>query len=60
MFSAGILWSEAEPDTSGPANVSGCVFEHNNATDGGGIYSAAGYDIIQESRFEGNFAGGGI
>lgn len=59
LFSTGSAWSEAEPDTSGPANTTGCTFEHNNATDGGGIYSAAGYDIIRDCQFEANFAGEG-
>lgn len=51
------MWSEGEPDTYGPANATSCVFENNIATDGGGIYSAAGYDIIRGCRFEANFAG---
>eukprot|EP00903_Cladosiphon_okamuranus_P016944 g15619.t1 len=58
LFSTGSAWSEAEPDTSGPTNTTGCTFQHNNATDGGGIYSAAGYDIIRDCRFEANFATG--
>ncbi len=60
MFSTGTLRTESEPDTSGPAYVTRCVFERNSANDGGGIYSAAGYDVVQDSRFEDNFAGGGI
>ncbi|CAN0183065.1 unnamed protein product [Scytosiphon promiscuus] len=35
-----------------------CVFEGNEAVDGGAIYSAAGYDSITDSRFEGNLAVG--
>lgn len=46
-----------EPDTSGPAKTTNCFFERNTATDGGGIYSAAGFDIIEGSRFEDNLAG---
>lgn len=59
LFSTGSAWSEAEPETSGPTNTTGCTFQHNNATDGGGIYSAAGYDIIRDCRFEANFASEG-
>ena len=49
--------SKEEPDTSGPANTTNCFFERNNATDGGGIYSAAGFDIIEGCWFEENLAG---
>lgn len=57
LFSTGSTWSKNEPDVSGPANTTNCVFERNIATDGGGIYSAAGYDIIRDSWFEANLAG---
>ena len=57
MFSVGSVWSASEPDTSGPANTTDCVFERNIANDGGGIYSAAGYDIIRDCQFHDNFAG---
>lgn len=57
LFSTGSVWSEAEPDTSGPANTTDCVFERNIATEGGGVYSAAGFDIIRGCSFETNFAG---
>ena len=57
MFSTGSVWSKDEPDTSGPANVTTCIFERNTATDGGGMYSAAGYDIVRDCQFHANFAG---
>lgn len=57
LFSTGSAWSSAAPFESGPANTTNCVFDHNNATDGGAIYSAAGYDIVRDCWFEANFAG---
>ena len=35
----------------GPSNISGCRFDGNTATDGGGIYTAAGYDMVVNSSF---------
>eukprot|EP00903_Cladosiphon_okamuranus_P007092 g6891.t2 len=58
LFSTGSAWNEAEPVKSGPANTTNCVFDRNNATDGGAIYSAAGYDIVQDCWFEANVAAG--
>lgn len=66
LFSTGTLWvkkdeedadSNGSPNTSGPANTTRCIFERNRASDGGGMYSSAGYDIVHDSRFEGNVAG---
>ena len=55
-FSSGS--KEADGDNgSGPAYTTGCKFEGNNATDGGAMYSAAGYDKIVDSSFTGNLAG---
>lgn len=56
LFSSGSLWTDQVPD-SGPANTSMCVFARNRAIDGGAMYSAAGYDMIKDSRFEDNLAG---
>lgn len=56
MFFSGTLWNKEDLD-SGPANTTECEFERNNATDGGGMYSVSGYDIIRDSRFEANVAG---
>ena len=41
----------------GPSKITGCRFDGNTATDGGAIYTAAGYDVIVDSSFTGNFAG---
>lgn len=59
LFSTGSAWSNAEPVESGPANTTNCIFDRNNATggDGGAIYSAAGYDIVEDCWFEANIAG---
>ena len=57
LFSTGSAWSGVEPDKSGPANITDCAFARNFATDGGAV--DAGYDIIQDCRFEANFAGAG-
>lgn len=57
FFSSGSPWEEDSPDVSGPSNVTMCVFERNNAVDGGGMYSAAGYDMINDTLFEDNLAG---
>lgn len=52
------MWSNTgEDDDPGPTNTTACVFKDNSADDGGAMYSAAGYDIIQDSLFEANFAG---
>eukprot|EP00903_Cladosiphon_okamuranus_P015456 g14274.t1 len=63
LFSTGTLWTKDEDDsgslnTSGSANTTKCIFERNRAIDGGGIYSSAGYDIVQDVWFEGNVAEG--
>lgn len=60
LFSTGSVWSQDRPSDTGPANTTSCVFERNTATDGGGIYSADGYDIIRDCQFEENLAGGNI
>ncbi|CAM9729174.1 unnamed protein product, partial [Pylaiella littoralis] len=57
LFSSGSVWNKQIPDDSGPANTTACLFESNRAGEGGAIYSAAGYDMIKDSRFEDNFAG---
>lgn len=57
MLFTGTLWNEDDPVDSGSANVTECEFERNSASDGGGMYSVSGYDIIQDSRFEANVAG---
>lgn len=57
LFSSGSVWTKESPYTSGPANMTACVFESNRADEGGAIYSAAGYDMINDSWFEDNFAG---
>ena len=41
----------------GPSKISGGRFDGNTATDGGAIYTAAGYDVIVDSSFTRNFAG---
>lgn len=57
LFFSGSLYDEDAIDVSGPVNTSMCVFERNNAGDGGAIYSNAGYDMITDSRFKENVAG---
>lgn len=57
LFSSGSVWNNEAPDDSGPVNTTTCVFERNRADEGGAIYSAVGYDIINDSWFEDNFAG---
>ena len=51
------MWDE-ETGGLGPSNITGCSFEDNEATDGGAIYTAAGYDMVVNSSFTRNFAGG--
>lgn len=46
-----------EDDDPGPTNTTACVFKNNIADEGGAMYSAAGYDIVEDCSFEGNFAG---
>ncbi|CAM9112289.1 unnamed protein product, partial [Sphacelaria rigidula] len=58
LFSSGFVWNAQAPDTSGPANVTLCVFDRNKAVDGGAMYSVAGYDMINNSSFEENRAEG--
>ena len=41
----------------GPSKIIGCHFDGNTATDGGAIYTAAGYDMVVDSSFTRNFAG---
>ena len=41
----------------GPSKITGCRFDGNTATDGGAIYTAAGYDMVVDSSFMRNFAG---
>ena len=55
-FSSGSIWDE-ENDDYGPSNITGCRFDGNTATDGGAIYTAAGYDMVVNSSFTRNFAG---
>ncbi|CAM9198462.1 unnamed protein product [Ectocarpus sp. 12 AP-2014] len=57
LFSSGSIWDKDVSD-SGPANASACVFAWNSAVDGGAMYSAAGYDMIESSLFEDNSAEG--
>lgn len=58
LFSSGSVWTgNQEDDDPGPTNTTACVFKGNSADDGGAMYSAAGYDIIEDSSFEANFAG---
>ena len=58
LFSAGSAWSaDGNDENLGPTNVTACDFKNNRADDGGAIYSSAGYDIIEDSLFESNFAG---
>lgn len=54
LFSTGTLYNDED---SGPANTTECVFEQNSVSDGGGMYSVSGYDIISDSCFEANIAG---
>lgn len=37
--------------------MSGCTVNHNTAADGGGVFSASGYDEVHNSTFTNNFAG---
>eukprot|EP00752_Nemacystus_decipiens_P017814 g15971.t2 len=64
LFSSGsVLTDEMEADDPVPTSTVGCAFKGNTADDGGAMYSAAGYDIIEDSSFETNFAalsGGGF
>lgn len=46
--------SESDLDDAGPVEVTRCVFETNEAEDGGGIYAASGYVAINSSTFVGN------
>ena len=55
-FSSGSIWDE-ENDDFGPSNITGCRFDGNTASDGGAIYTAAGYDMVVNSSFTRNFAG---
>ena len=57
LFSSGSVWNKHSPNSTGPANMTKCIFERNKAVDGGAMYSAAGYDMINSSWFEGNLAG---
>ena len=41
----------------GPSNINGCSFDSNVATDGGAIYTSAGYDMVLNSSFTRNYAG---
>ena len=56
LFSTGTLGND-DSEVAGPANTTNCIFERNSAIDGGGMYSSAGYDILQDLWFEGNVAG---
>ncbi|CAN0364157.1 unnamed protein product [Ascophyllum nodosum] len=47
---------EEETIDFGPSKITGCRFDGNMATDGGAIYTAAGYDVIVDSLFTRNFA----
>ena len=55
-FSSGFIWDE-ENDDFGPSSITGCRFDGNRATEGGAIYTAAGYDMIVNSSFTSNSAG---
>ena len=41
-----------------PSYITGCRFDGNTATNGGAIYTTAGYDVVVKSSFTRNFAGG--
>ena len=41
----------------GPSKITGCRFDGNTASEGGAIYTSAGYDMIVDSSFTRNFAG---
>lgn len=56
LFSSGSFPDKDEPD-SGPVTATTCIFEGNNAVDGGAVYSAAGYDGIKDCLFKDNLAG---
>lgn len=56
LSSSGSVSDSQEPD-SGPVETSMCFFQRNKAVDGGAVCSAAGYDLIEGSRFEDNLAG---
>ncbi|CAM9161301.1 unnamed protein product [Ectocarpus sp. 13 AM-2016] len=58
LFSSGSPWDEESPDVSGPSNITMCMFERNTAVDGGGMYSAAGYDTVNDTWFNDNLAVG--
>lgn len=58
LFSSGsAVTDEMDPGDPVPTSTVACVFKGNSADDGGAIYSAAGYDIVEDSSFEANFAG---
>ena len=50
--------SDEENGGFGPSTITGCRFDGNTATDGGAIYTASGYDMVVNSTFTNNFAGG--
>ncbi|CAN0500586.1 unnamed protein product, partial [Scytosiphon promiscuus] len=47
---------EDETIRGSAALTTGCTFDGNSASDGGGIYSASGFDHIADSTFTNNFA----
>jgi len=50
---------EDETVRGSAAVTSACLFDSNEASDGGGVYSASGFDHISDSTFVNNFAGAG-
>ncbi len=48
---------EDETVRGSAAVTSACLFDSNEAIDGGGVYSASGFDHISDSTFVNNFAG---